>query len=432
MNTPNPITEFAGSTWMARRKLMRRLALVVVPLLLAVAGVWSVAQGRGHEAAAHPAGDHAGHGAAAADDPHAGHDMHAGHDIHAGHDMQGMITADGAVHLEPETARSLGITVVEAELAPLQRTIRTTGNVTYDESRLTTVTPKIMGFVERLHVDFIGQAVRRGQPLLEIYSPELVAAQEELLAAVRMERQLRASASPAVTERSALLVEAARRRLLLWDVSPAQVRQIEERGETRRTLTLHAPYGGFVIEKMVQAGQAVEAGMPLYRLADLSGVWVEADVYEQDLRFVRLGETVQVEIAAYPGESLPGRVSYVYPEVRMETRTARVRVALPNRDGRIKPGMFATVTIETPAAERAVTVPRDAVMHSGTHAMVFVEEGAGLYRAREVRVGVDVGGRTQILSGLLAGERIVNRANFLLDSESRLMESMGASPHMNH
>jgi membrane fusion protein, copper/silver efflux system len=416
MTTPNTTPNSVREAPMAAKIRSRWVALALVPLALVSAGLWTVAQGR----AADPAPDHSAHVAPPAED------------LHAGHVMQGMTTADGAVHLDPEMVPSLGITVVEAELAPLERAIRTTGNVTYDERRLTTVAPKFMGFVERLHVDFTGQAVRRGQPLLEIYSPDLVVAQEELLAASRMQRQLGGSGSAALAERTAMLVDAARRRLLLWDISPAQVQQIEESGQVRRTLTLHAPFGGFVVEKMVQAGQAVEAGMPLYRLADLSGVWVEADVYEQDLRFVSLGETAWVDIAAYPGEPFQGRVSYIYPEVRMDTRTARIRVALDNRSGRIKPGMFATVSIDAPVAQQAVLVPRDAVMHSGTHAMVFVEEAEGRYRAREVQVGAEIGARTQILSGLVAGERVVNRANFLLDSESRLMESMGASPDMNH
>jgi membrane fusion protein, copper/silver efflux system len=405
---------------MPRKIRTRWLVLAVVPLVMAGAGLWTVTHGRANPRSLQPAVDHFAHESPPAADPP------------AGYAVQRMTTADGAVHLEPETARLLGITVVEAELALLQRTIRTTGNIAYDETRLTTVALKFAGFVERLHVDFTGQAVRRGQPLLEIYSPELVATQEELLAAVRMERQLRGSGSDAVAGRAAMLVDAARRRLLFWDISPAQVQEIEESGQVRRTLTLHAPFGGFVVEKMVQAGQAVEMGMPLYRLADLSGVWVEADVYEQDLRFVRLGESVQVEIAAYPGVPVQGRVSYIHPEVRLETRTARLRVALDNPGGRIKPGMYATVSIQTPASESAVLVPRDAVMHGGTHAMIFVEEAQGLYRAREVQVGADVGGRTQILSGLLPGERVVSRANFLLDSESRLRESMGASPDMNH
>jgi RND family efflux transporter MFP subunit len=356
----------------------------------------------------------------------------ASQDPHAGHDVPDMTVNDGAVHLTPELVTSLGVTTVEARIAPFTRTIRTTGNVVYDETRLTTVAPKFSGFVERLHVDFTGQAVRRGQPMVEIYSPDLVAAQEELLAAHRMETQLRQTASQSVIDRMAGLVDAARRRLLLWDISPAQVEEVEQSGQVSRTLTLHAPFTGFVTEKMVQAGQAVEMGTTLYRLADLSSVWVEADIYEQDLRFVHTGQTMHVEIAAYPGELFQGRVSYIYPEVRMDTRTARIRISLANPGARIKPGMFATAQLESLVTEQAVLVPRDAVMHSGGHDMVFVDEGGGVYRAREVQVGADMGGSTQILSGLLPGERVVNRANFLLDSESRLMESMGAMPGMNH
>ena len=391
----------------------RRSTLVAVALVIAAAAVvWAVSW----------SGDSAAQMAQAEASP----------DPQAGHDVAGMTVNDGAVHLTPELVTSLGVTTVEARIAPLTRTIRTTGNVVYDETRLTTVAPKFSGFVERLHVDFTGQAVRRGQPMVEIYSPDLVAAQEELLAAHRMETQLRQTASQSVIDRTAGLVDAARRRLLLWDISPAQVQQIEQSGQVSRTLTLHAPFTGFVTEKMVHAGQAVEMGRTLYRLADLSSVWVEADIYEQDLRFVHTGQTMHVEIAAYPGELFQGRVSYIYPEVRMDTRTARIRISLANPGARIKPGMFATAQLESLVTEQAVLVPRDAVMHSGGHDMVFVDEGGGVYRARQVQVGADMGGSTQILSGLLPGERVVNRANFLLDSESRLMERMGAMPDMNH
>jgi membrane fusion protein, copper/silver efflux system len=346
-------------------------------------------------------------------------------------DMSAMqMGADGTVRIEPQMARALGITLATAELGPVRRQIRTTGNVRYDETRLSTVTPKFAGFIERLHVDFTGQPVRRGQPLLEIYSPDLVSAQEELLAAVRLERQLAQSVAPGVAERSAGLVESARRRLLLWDISPAQVQELERTGQVRRTLTLHAPSSGFVVERLVQAGQSVQAGDALYRLADLSRVWVEADVFEQDLRFVRVGESVAIEVAAYPGERFTGRVSYLYPEVRPDTRTARVRVELANPEGRIKPGMFATAHLEAPAAERAVLVPRDAVMRTGSRDIVFVEQGPGLFETRDVHVGTDAGGRLQILSGLLAGERVVSRANFILDAESRLMETMMGMPEM--
>jgi membrane fusion protein, copper/silver efflux system len=409
-----PTIEPGKEAPMSPRKRNRWLALAAVPAAAALIGIWTVTLGRAEDTSPPSAVS-----PSAAVDPHAGHDTGA------------PLPVDGTIRIDPQTARSMGVTVVEAELAPLSRSIRTNGNVVFDETRLTTVTPKFSGYVERLYVDFTGQPVRRGQALLEIYSPELVAAQEELLSALRMERQLREGATPAVAARTTVLVDAARRRLLLWDVSPAQVAGIERSGQVRRTLTLHAASGGFVTEKMVQAGQAVEMGMPLYRLADLSTVWVEADVYEQDLRFVHTGGSAQVEIAAYPGESLDGRVAYVYPEVRADTRTTRVRIEIRNPDGRIKPGMYATVQIDGPVSARAVTVPRDAVMYSGTHAMVFVEEVPGTYTAREVRVGQEAAGRTQILSGLLAGERVVARANFLIDSESRLTDG-GGMEGMNH
>lgn len=388
-------------------RIPRRAAIGVIVAVIAAGGIW----------------------AATRDDARA---PVAAEQTPAATDMGGMAMPVGSVHIDPDMARSLGVTVVAAELAPLERSIRTTGVVVYDETRLTTITPKVSGFVEQLHVTFTGQAVRRGQPLLEIYAPELVAAQEELLGALRMREQVREHASPAVVDRAEILVDAARRRLVLQDISSAQVAEIERTRTVRRTLTLHAPFGGVVTEKMVQAGQAVERGMPLYRLADLSTVWVEAEVYEQDLRFIGLGETAQVDIAAWPREPFRGRVSYIYPEVRADTRTTKVRIALANAGGRIKPGMYATVSIDAPVTDRAVVVPRDAVMHSGTHSMVFVEEAPGRYRVREVTVGADAGGRTQILAGLIAGERVVNRANFLLDSESRLMESMGPMPGMDH
>jgi membrane fusion protein, copper/silver efflux system len=357
-------------------------------------------------------------------------------DPHAGMDMGGIgVGADGTVTIPPEMAVSLGVLVTTAELGGAQHEIRTTGHVAWDETRLTTITPKFSGYVERLHVDATGQSVRRGQPVLEIYSPELVAAQEELLSALRLDARLATSAAPGVAERATRLADAARQKLRLWDITAAQIAEIERSGTVRRTLTLYAPSTGFVVEKLVQSGQAVGAGMALYRLADLSTVWVETDVFEQDLRFVRLNGIVHVDVDAYPGPPIAGRVDYIYPDVRPETRTARIRVTLPNVDGRIKPGMFATVHLETEASERSVLVPRDAVMRTGTRDIVFVEIGPGAFEPRQVRVGAENGSRTQILAGLLAGERVVARANFLLDAESRLMESMAGMadmPGMSH
>lgn len=410
----------------------RRALYVVLPLAaLAVAFAFTYrgraadGQRESHAAAAHAA------------DPHAGHDMsqmQAGDtddvqtDPHAGHDM----TPGGAVRLTPEMTRTLGVTVVAAEIAPVTRAIRAAGTVTYDETRLATVTSKYSGFIETLYVDFTGQPVRRGQPMFEIYAPELIAAQEELLGALRMRARMGDDAGDDVRARAETLVDAARRRLLLWDVSRQQVDRIAASGAPQRTVVFHSPTSGFVTEKSVENGQAVQAGMPLYRVANLESVWVEADIYEQDLRFVHVGAPATVEINAFPGEPGHGRVSYVYPEVRAETRTTRVRVELANPGARFRPGMYATVGIDVPVSERAVLVPRAAVMYSGTHAMVFVQESPGVYRAREVVTGSDAAGSTQILSGLEPGDLVVSHANFLLDSESRLTESMGAMPGMNH
>jgi membrane fusion protein, copper/silver efflux system len=362
---------------------------------------------------------------ATADDLHAGHGAaDAGGRMDGGAETDVMIMEEGVVHLDPGQVRALGVRVAQAEFAPLRREIRTTGVVTWDETRLSTVTARFGGYVERLDVDFTGQRVAKGDPLLEIYSPALVSAQEELLSAIRLETSLGGSRAPGVADRSAGLVESARRRLLLWEISPRQIDAIERSGEVRRTLTLHAPYSGFVVEKSVQAGEAIEAGRPLYRLADLSTVWVDADIYEQDLRFVRTGDTVSLGIDSWPDERFTGRVTYVHPQVRPETRSVRARIELPNPDHRIKPGMFATVHLDAEVAERALLVPRDAVLHTGTRAIVFVEEASGVYRLREVRIGAEAGARTQIVSGLREGERVVGRASFLLDADSRLMEAM--------
>lgn len=347
--------------------------------------------------------------------------------------MEGMAMGDdGLVRIARPMAGALGITSVPAELGPLRRSIRSTGYVTYDETRLSRVSPKFSGWVERLPVDFTGRFVRAGEPLLEIYSPELVSAQEELLAARRLEESLARSVAPGVGDRTGELVEAARRRLLLWDISEEQIREIEETGEVRRTLTMHAPFSGYVVEKDVDVGASVQAGMTLYRIAELSRVWLEVNVYENDLRFARLGEPVEVRAEAYPGESRSGRISYLYPDVDRETRTGRVRVEIanPSPEGRFLPGMFATAHLDALVAERAVLVPRDAVLHFGDRDIVFVELEPGLYEIREVQVGVTAGARTQILRGLLAGEPVVARGNFFLDAESRLMEAMMGMPGM--
>jgi membrane fusion protein, copper/silver efflux system len=354
--------------------------------------------------------------------------------------MAGMTMPAGAdtaagrqpVHLTVAQAQAIGIRYAVVQRGSLERTVRTVGQVVPAESRLADVTTKIDGFVDQLYVDATGGTVRKGQPLLTLYSPMLVAAQEELLTA----RRLAASVDSGEAEawRSAqTLVEAARRRLAYWDITADQIERLERTGEVTKTLTLVAPFDGVVLEKMVVAGQAVMPGMKLYRLADLSTVWVEGEVFEQDLALVRVGARANVELAAYPGEPFPGRVSFVSPVVDEQSRTGRVRVAVPNAAGRLKPGMYATLSLDAHLGRDLLSVPAEAVVMTGERNLVFVLGDGGALEPREVTLGARAGDRQQVLAGLREGQRIVASANFLVDAESRLGagKGMGNMPGMN-
>jgi Cu(I)/Ag(I) efflux system membrane fusion protein len=328
------------------------------------------------------------------------------------------------VHLTADQARAIGVRFTVAERGPLGRTVRTVGQVVPAEPNLAEITTKIDGFVEQLFVDATGASVRRGQPLLTLYSPMLVAAQEELLTA----RSLAASVDSAAPEswRNAhALVEASRRRLSYWDISAEQIDRLERTGQVTKTLTLTAPSNGIVLEKMVVQGQAVMPGMKLYRIADLSRVWIEGAVFEQDLAFVRMGTPVRAELAAYPGRPFDGRVSFVWPTVDEQSRTARVRVAFTNPGGLLKPGMYATLSFEAVVGRDVLSVPAEAVVMTGERNLVFVVGADNALQPREVVVGARAGDRFQVLEGLAQGERIVASANFLVDAESRLAGGAG-------
>jgi len=337
----------------------------------------------------------------------------------AGMDMSDSARADSVpaerapVHLSVEQARAIGVTFTVVERGPLARTVRTVGEVVPAEPNLAEVTAKIDGFVEQLFVDATGMSVRRGQPLLTLYSPMLVAAQEELLTAKRLD----AAAHSGDTES---LLEASRRRLSYWDISAEQIERLEHTGQVTKTLTLTAPVNGVVLEKMVVAGQAVTSGMKLYRIADLRTVWIEGAVFEQDLAFIRVGAPVRAELAAYAGRFVDGRVSFVSPTVDEQSRTARVRVAFPNPGERLKPGMYATLFFEALVGADVLQVPAEAVVQTGERNLVFVVGDSGALTPREIVLGPRAGQRFQVLSGLVGGERIVASANFLVDAESRL------------
>lgn len=336
--------------------------------------------------------------------------------------------AAGSVTIDPATIQNMGVRTAPVQRRDLARTIRTVGLVTYDEPRQYSLNSKIEGWVERLHVNQSGQPVSKGQPLLEIYSPELVAAQEEYLLALANRGRLETSPFPEIAEGAARLLEAARSRLRYWDISEAQIRKLETGGEVRRTMTIHSPYQGVVTDKKVVEGMRVMAGQELLQIADLRRVWINADLYEFELPWVRQGLTAEVELPfadQQKGPRLTGKITYIYPYLQGETRTARARIEFDNPDLALKPGMYANVLIRSEAIPQALVVPEAAVLAVGASHRVFVAMGEGRFEPREVTTGLhDDQGFVQITSGLAEGEPVVVSAQFLFDSESKLQEAL--------
>ncbi|HSG82796.1 MAG TPA: efflux RND transporter periplasmic adaptor subunit [Gemmatimonadota bacterium] len=358
------------------------------------------------------------------------HAMHQAGGNTGAMDSSGMAMRQ-TVQLSAEEERALGIVYIAVRRMPLTRTIRTVGRIQAAESRIADITPKTEGFVEQLYVSTTGASVRRGQQLLTLYSPQLVAAQEELLTAKRLTAQVDTSAGEAWHNAQATL-EAARRRLAYWDITQEQIARVESTGQVTKTLTLVSPVNGIVLEKNVLEGQRVMPGERLYRIADLSTIWVEGDVFEQDLQFVREGQQAHVEVAAYPGVHVMGRVSFVYPTVDELSRTNRVRLTVPNPELRLKPGMFATMYLDAEIGENVIAVPLDAVIATGERNLVFHRHEDGALHPHEVVLGARAGDMVQVLGGLEEGEEIVASANFLVDAESRLGATGGSMPGMQH
>lgn len=334
-------------------------------------------------------------------------------------DTSAAMAGRNAVYLTPAQASAIGVTYTVVETGPLARSVRTVGQVAVPESGLVDVTTKVDGYVEHLYAATTGAAVRRGDPLLAIYSPMLVAAEQELLTAVHLARSVDSSDHDAAAN-AQVLVSAARRRLSYWDISADQIARLEQTGEITKTLTLAAPITGVVLDKAVVEGQSVEAGMKLYRLASLSSVWLEGDVFEQDLAAVRPGAPARVEFASYPGRTWSGRVTFVSPIVDSMSRTTRVRVTLENSGGLLKPGMYGTMLFTASLDPDVAHVPAEAIVMTGERNLVYVVTSEGALQPRAVVLGLRAGDQIQILSGVRPGDRIVASANFLVDAESRL------------
>ena len=327
---------------------------------------------------------------------------------------------EGVVRIDAATIQNSGVRTAFASVESLSRTVRTTGRFEADQQRATVVSPKVGGWIEKLHVNYEGARVSRGQPLLEIYSPELVSTQEEYLLAIRSAERL--GDAPDAQR----LVEAARRRLAFWDISDQQIRRLEEIGTPQKTLTLHAPASGTVVSTSVVEGQKIAAGQTLMSLADLSQLWLMADVYEQDLSWVGVGTRALVELPYDPETRITGRVDYLYDELNESTRTLKARIRVPNPGLKLKPGMYATVQLLGGATAPGPVVPTEAVVRTGDRAVVILALGEGRFMPTDVRTGVESDGRTQILQGLLGTEEVVTSAQFLIDSEARLASAVGA------
>jgi len=341
--------------------------------------------------------------------------------------------ARGDVTIGSQRQQLIGVRLAAAMRETMAGVVRTTGGVRYDETRQSDVNVKLDGWIRDLFVDYTGQFVQKGQPLFALYSPDLLVAQNEYLLALKTRDQIKDSTIADAREYASRVVEAARQRLVLWDIQSDDIAAIEEARTPREAMTFRSPVSGYVLEKPVVRGMHITAGQPLYRIADLSVVWVEADVYESEIAQVRVGQRATVTLDAYPGESFDGRAIYIYPFVQENTRTVKVRFQLANPRTRLKPGMFANVEIER-AHAIVLTVPSNAVLDSGAQQIVFVSRGDGIFTPRPVKVGRHLSDRIEIVDGLAEGEEVATGATFFLDSESQLragIQNYTAPPHID-
>jgi Cu(I)/Ag(I) efflux system membrane fusion protein len=333
--------------------------------------------------------------------------------------------------VSPERLQAIGVKFEVIKRRPLDRTIRTVGQVEIDERRLSHVNIKLEGWIDDLFVNSTGEHVKKGQKLFTLYSPELVATQTEYLLALKSRRTLGGSDFPEVAEGAKALVEVSRRRLKLWDITEDHVHDLERTGEVLRTLPIHAPQSGTVMKKVALAGMHVNPGDELYTIADLSHIWITADIYEYELPFVKVGQTATVTLSYDPGTALQGRIAFLYPTLDPQTRTAKVRFELANPGERLKPGMYANVELKIPLGTRLV-VPTDAILDSGERQLIFIHLGGGQLEWRTVKPGVRAGDWVEVVEGLKEGEHVVTSANFLLDSESQLKAAVSGMKGMKH
>jgi multidrug efflux pump subunit AcrA (membrane-fusion protein) len=335
----------------------------------------------------------------------------------------------GSVMISPQKQQLIGVRTATIEKQRIQRTIRAVGRVAFDETKVSHIHTKVTGYVEDVFVDFVGKSIKKGDPLFTIYSPDLVSTQQEYLIALRGKKYLSDAPYPEVSSGAESLLRSARERLRLWDVSDDDIQTLEKEGKVKRTLTMYSPATGIVTERAVfPQGRFVNPEMDLYTIVDLSTAWVLADIYEYEVPYVKVGQTATMHLSYFPGKSYVGKVVFINPTVDPKTRTAKVRLELPNADLELKPEMFADVELEIDYGTQVV-VPREAVLDAGTEQVVFIAHGDGYFEPRKIQAGARVGDQVIVLDGLRPGETIVTSGNFLIDSESRLKSAMGGMKH---
>jgi Cu(I)/Ag(I) efflux system membrane fusion protein len=338
------------------------------------------------------------------------------------------------VEIPPDKQQLIGVKITEASVKPLQKTIRTVGRVEYDERKLTSVNIKVEGWIEKLYADFAGKPVKKGDPIADIYSPELVSTQLEFINLLqwkdekghRFQRNVEftwgdryGTTGQMLTFDIEALLQVARQKLMLWEIGDDQIKKIEETREPIKLLQLHSPTNGFVLQKPVVKGTRVSPGDKIVDLVDLSNVWVIADIYEPDLPLIKVGQQAKITMSYFPDKTFTSKIDFIYPFIAEQTRSAKVRFIVPNPRTVLKPQMFTTVEISVDMGKR-LAVPESAVLDSGKRQIVYVDKGEGFFEPREITIGLRADGMVEILRGLKAGERVASSATFLIDSESKL------------
>ena len=333
----------------------------------------------------------------------------------------------GTVIIDPATVQNMGVLYTTVKRMDFSRDVRAVGMIKYNEEKLYTINTKISGWIEKLYVDYTGQLVKKGEPLLEIYSPDLVTTQQEYLLALNNKEAVSQSSFASIRDGAASLLNSTRQRLDYWDIPSSEIERLERTGQVRKNLQLNAPASGIVTHKNAVEGLHVNAGMNLYQIADLSTVWVEASIYDYELPWIETGQEAKVDLSYLPDKTYQGKISYIYPYLDEKSRTVTIRLEFANPNLELKPGMYANVYIKGKTIPNALVIPNEAIIRSGVRNVVFVSRGEGRFEPREIKIGEEGGTNNQyvrVISGLFENEKIVTSAQFMLDSESRLQEAI--------